>query len=131
MATDHSLPTFEVVRVPSRLSQVRLFVTPWTVTRQAPQSMEFSRQEYWSGLPVPSPGDLPNPGIKPMSLTSPALAGRCFTISTTWEAPELVCYLNATGKKKRTWGHFFNVNLLMNYYFGQVVQHAGSEFPNQ
>ena len=41
-----------------------LFVTPWTVARQAPLSMEFSRQEYWSGLPFPSPGDLPNPGIK-------------------------------------------------------------------
>ena len=52
------------------LSCVRLFVTPWTVAYQAPQSMEFSRQEYWSGLPFPSPGDLPNPGIK---LGSPAL----------------------------------------------------------
>ena len=46
---------------------VRLFVTPWTVAYQAPQSMEFSRQEYWSGLPFPSPGDLPNPGIEPRS----------------------------------------------------------------
>ena len=52
------------------LSRVRLFVTPWTVAYQAPQSMEFSRQEYWSGLPFPSPGDLPNPGIEP---GSPAL----------------------------------------------------------
>ena len=43
----------------------RFFVTPWTVTRQAPLSMEFSRQEYWSGLPCPAPGDLPNPGIEP------------------------------------------------------------------
>ena len=49
------------------LSHVRLFVTPWTVALQAPQSMEFSRQEYWSGLPFPSPGDLPKPGIKPRS----------------------------------------------------------------
>ena len=46
------------------LSHVRLFATPWTVAYQAPQSMEFSRQEYWSGLPFPSPGDLPNPGIE-------------------------------------------------------------------
>ena len=52
------------------LSRVGLFATPWTVAHQAPQSMEFSRQEYWSGLPFPSPGDLPNPGIKP---GSPAL----------------------------------------------------------
>ena len=52
------------------LSQVRLFATPWTVACQAPLSLGFSRQEYWSGLPFPSPGDLPDPGIK---LRSPAL----------------------------------------------------------
>ena len=49
------------------LSHVQLFATPWTVAYQAPLSMGFSRQEYWSGLPFPSPGDLPNPGIKPRS----------------------------------------------------------------
>ena len=49
------------------LSRVRLFATPWTVARQAPLSMGFSRPEYWSGLPFPSPGDLPDPGIKPRS----------------------------------------------------------------
>ena len=47
--------------------RVRLFATPWTVAHQAPPSMEFSRQEYWSGLPFPSPGDLPDPEIKPRS----------------------------------------------------------------
>ena len=47
------------------LSHVQLFVTPWTVAHQAPLSMEISRQEYWIGLPFPSPGDLPDPGIKP------------------------------------------------------------------
>jgi len=52
------------------LSRVRLFATPWTVAHQAPLSMGFSRQEYWSGLPFPSPGDLLDPGIEP---TSPAL----------------------------------------------------------
>ena len=52
------------------LSHVQLFVTQWTVARQAPLSMGFLRQEYWSGLPCPSPGDLPNPGIEP---SSPAL----------------------------------------------------------
>ena len=51
------------------LSRVRLFATPWTVAYQAPLSMGFSRQEYWSGLPCPSPGDLPNQGIKPRSPT--------------------------------------------------------------
>ena len=52
------------------LSLVRLFATPWTAAYQAPLSMQFSRQEYWSGLPFPSPGDLPDPGIEP---GSPAL----------------------------------------------------------
>ena len=60
------------------LSCVRLFETPWTVACQAPLSKGFSRQEYWSGLSFPSPGDLPGPGIKPESLASPALAGRFF-----------------------------------------------------
>ena len=51
------------------LSRVQLFATPWTVAYQAPLSMGFSRQEYWSGLPFPSPGDLPSPGIEPGSPT--------------------------------------------------------------
>ena len=58
---------------------VQLFATPWMVARQAPLSMEFSRQEYWSRLPFPSPGDLPNPGIKPAFPASPAMACRFFT----------------------------------------------------
>ena len=58
--------TSQKVKVKS-LSHVRLSVTPWTIVYQAPQSMEFSRQEYWSGLPFPSPGDLPNPGTEPRS----------------------------------------------------------------
>ena len=52
---------------------------PWTVAHQAPLSMEFSRQEYWNGLPFPTPGDLPDPGIKLVSVESPSLAGRFFT----------------------------------------------------
>ena len=67
----------------SHFSHVQLFATLWTVARQAPLSMGFSRQEYWSGWPCPSPGDLPEPGIKP---TSPVLAGGFFTTSATWEA---------------------------------------------
>ena len=55
--------------------------TPWTVAHQAPLSMGFFRQEYWSRLPFSTPGGLPNPGIEPMSLSSPALAGRFFTIA--------------------------------------------------
>ena len=58
------------------LRRVQLFATPWTVAYQAPPAMEFSMQEYCSGLPFPSPGDLPDPGIEPMS---PAFAGRFFT----------------------------------------------------
>ena len=54
------------------LNRVRLFSTPWTVAHQAPPSMKCSRQEFWSGLPLPSPGDLPDPGIKPGSPTSQA-----------------------------------------------------------
>ena len=64
------------------LSHVRLFATPWTVAHQAPLSMGFSRQEYCSGLPFPSPGYLPDQGI----LTPPALAGEFFTTSATQEA---------------------------------------------
>ena len=62
--------------------------------------MGFSRQEYWSGLPCPSPRDLPNPGIKPTSLTSPALAGRFFTTSTTWEA--LTCFIHSINSSYRS-----------------------------
>ena len=60
--------------------------TPWTVARQAPLSTGFSRQQYWSGLPCPPPGDLPDLGIKFLSLTSPALANRFFANCATWEA---------------------------------------------
>ena len=78
----------------SCFSSVQLFVTPWTVSCQADVacqahlSMRFSRQECWSGLPFPSPGYLSDPGIKPASLMSPALAGGFFTTSTTWEVLE-------------------------------------------
>ena len=57
----HKLTILKRVKL---LSPARLYVTPWMVACQAPSSMEFSRQEYWSGLPFPSPGDLPNPGIE-------------------------------------------------------------------
>ena len=67
-------------------SCVQLFAPLWTVAHQAPSSMGFSRQEYWSGLPHPPLGDLPDPGIELESLVSPALAGRFFTTSATWEA---------------------------------------------
>ena len=71
------------------LSHVWLFASPWTIAHQASLSMEFFRQEYWSGMPFPTPGDLPASGIKPTSLVPPALSGRFLTASTTWEAPTM------------------------------------------
>ena len=77
-------PTFWVSKHKVKsLSCVRLFAIPWTVVYQASLSMGFSRQEYWSGLPFPSPGDLPDPGIKPRFS---CIAGRCFTLWATREA---------------------------------------------
>ena len=72
-------------------SRVQLCVIPWTVACQAPLSMGFSRQEYWSGLLCLPPGDLPDPGTEPASLTSPALADKLFTTSATWEAHVYLC----------------------------------------
>ena len=78
-----------VIQLPIR---VWLFVIPWTVSRQAPLSMGCSMQEYLSGLPFPPPGDLPNPGIEPMS---PALVGEFFTT----EPPRKPWYVNYTSVK--------------------------------
>ena len=72
----------------SHFSCVRLFATLWAVACQAPLSMGFSRQVYWSGLPFPPPGDLPNLDIEPESLMSTALVGRFFTSRATWEVHE-------------------------------------------
>ena len=76
--------SFYLLCVLSRFSHVQLLAC------QDPLSMGFSRQEYWSGLPCPPPGDLPDPGIEPESLMYPLLAGRFLTTSTTWEAPYLL-----------------------------------------
>ena len=74
----------EIVKVKVKLlSRVQLFATPWTVAYQASLSMEISRQEYWSGMPILTAGNLPHPGIEPTFLASPALAGGFFTSSTT------------------------------------------------
>ena len=69
----------------SCLSRVQLCATLWIVANQAPLSMGFSRQQSWSGLPCPPPGDLPDPGIERASIMSPALAGGFFITRTTWE----------------------------------------------
>ena len=85
--TDTTFKSTICVCVLSHFSRVQLLVTPRTVAHQAPLSIEFFRQEYWSGFPCPPPGDLPDPGIEPESLTSPALASGFFTPSAIWEAP--------------------------------------------
>ena len=74
---------------PPRLSGVQLFVTLWTVAFQAPLSMGFPRQEYWSGLSYLPPEDLPDVGIEPASFMSLALAGGFFTVSGPWEGYHL------------------------------------------
>ena len=76
----------------SCFNRVQLFVTPWIVVYQAPPFMGFSRQKYWSGLPFPPPGNLPDPGMEPRSPASPGLAGRFFTTSATWEALLVLCF---------------------------------------
>ena len=96
------------------LSHFRLLATPWTVARQAPLSMGSSRREYWSGLPCPPPGHLPKPGIKPASLTSPALAGGFLTIRATREA------LSNPGKPFLTakeHNHHLKQNIRFPFYF--------------
>ena len=75
----------------NHLSRVQPFAALHIVARQAPLSIGFSRQEHWSGLPCPPPGDFPNPGIEPESLMSPEFVGRFFTTSITGEAHLLSC----------------------------------------
>ena len=72
------------------LTHVQLSATPWTVAHQAALSMEFSRQEHWSGLPFPPPGDLPDPGIEPVFPVSPAVTGGFFTTEPSGKPSEMV-----------------------------------------
>ena len=107
------------------LSHVPLFATLWTVAHQAPLSMGFSRQEYWSGVPCPPLGDLPDPGIEPASLMFPELAGGFFTTSTTdltvrfyWVWPNFVCVIS---KIVHTHLHMKRIKIYlkkMRYLFG-------------
>ena len=75
-----------IVHACCRFSRVQLFATLWTVAHQAPLSKGFSRQEYWTGLSGPPPGNLPDPGIEPESLMSPTLSDRFFATGTAWGA---------------------------------------------
>ena len=89
------------------------FATPWTVACQSPLSREFSRQQYWSGLLFPSPGDLPDPRVEPLSLVSPASAGRFFTIVplgqasggkfTGKEAAEVMSSFSCFPARRQSW----------------------------
>ena len=131
--------------VPAKyFSHVWLFATLWTVAHQAPLSMGFSKQEYCYRLWCPSSGDLPDPGIKPKSLLSPALAGRFFTTSTTWEALRIQnIYLkkkknrkdagSGTKRWKQKWPHICHHNdhygfsgLEKSYKSGTVKRSEGS-----
>ena len=106
------------VWVLSHFSRFWLFATLWSVAFQAPLSTGFSRQEYWNGLPCPPPGNLPNSGIEPKSLKSPALVGGFFTIKATWEAlssghagikRQLKCELIILKKRHFLWDRFSSV----------------------
>ena len=104
------------------ISHVWLCVTPQTVAHQAPLSTGFSRQEYWSGLPCPSPGDLPDPVIKPASLASPALAGGFFTTVATGKTLGIaaVCTFSTKQlKRKDDKCNFFLLSEVMWVYVGR------------
>ena len=94
-------------------SHVWLFAIPWTAACQVPLSMKFPRQEYWSRLPFPTPGDLPNSGIETTSLVSPALAGRFFTTEGFWP-DKLLTSLEWTkeGKHISEWNNNNEIKIL-------------------
>ena len=107
LATIHYCVLLVPLCMLSCFSLVQLFATPWTVTRQSPLSVGFPRQEYWSGLPSLLSGDLPDPRIELASHASPALTGRFFTTSATWEScssckpPQNVCARGRWTRKKK------------------------------
>ena len=119
--TSHLPTQLQQMCVSRTLSCVRLCVTLWTVAHQAPLSMEFSRLEYWNRLPFPPAGDLPNPGIEPASLMSPALAGRFFTTSATWEAMYIYILLQNLLHRKQHDSHQFTCGMVTKEWDGNKV----------
>ena len=123
-----------VINTMCSVSHVWLFATSWTVAHQTLLSVGFSKQEYWSGLPFPPPGDLPDPGIEP---ESPVLAGGFFTTSATWEAQPYRWYLrgNVTTKKIQIMFRIKNnlKSFLKRYkclaYFSIKRNKSGSQVP--
>ena len=113
----------------SRFSHVWLFAVPPIVSHWAPLSMEYSRQEYWSGLPCSSQGDLPHSGFKPKSFMSPALAGGFFTTNATWEAPQYLqwdlntsrSHLGRCGSTKSTLEHTPKSGIIWTSYTVNIV----------
>ena len=111
----------------SRFSRVRFFVTPWTVAHQAPLSMGFFRQEYWSGMPCPPPGDFPSPGIEPASLMSPATAGGFFTTSATCGGGSLTenhiwfQFKDAQKKQRRNNACFLHLSVSLTFDFFTII----------
>ena len=94
-------------------------VTPWTVAHQAPLSIKFSRHEYWSRLPFPSPGHLPDPGIKPEFLASPALAGGFFTSWITGEAQKIYNTVSIYFSHPIFWMPFFFLHRRLIFFVSQ------------
>ena len=128
-----------------RLSHVWRFVTLWTVAHQAPLSMGFSRQEYCHGFSCPPPGYLPDPVIEPATLASPALAGRFFTTSDTWEEWDLIKLKTFAQQRKlskmkrlpseweknnRKWNNWQKINL-QNIQAAHAAQYQKNKQPNQ
>ena len=111
LVAKHALMSYTICIHAQSLSRLQLFATPWTIACQAPLSMGFSRQEYWSGLSFPSPGDHPDPGIEPASLASPALASRFFATAPPGKPSvriheliwRLFIYWNATQQRLMVW----------------------------
>ena len=107
----------------SHFSGVLLFATLWTVACQDPLPMGFSRQEYWSGLSFPLPGDLPNPGIKPTSFMSPELSGGFITTNTTWEV-----YIHRISYNSMQIYKSFKIKFKQFYIFNQTASFFFSHF---
>ena len=107
-------------------SHVQLFATPWTVAHQTPLSMEFFRQEYWSCLPFPTPGHLPNPEMEPASLVPPTLTGRFCTLSHLGS-------LFLINRKQLRWRNFADVSKVSSQLnlINQKRDHPAQSWPNQ
>ena len=113
---------------------VRLFAAPQIAAHKAPLSMEFSRQEHWSGLPRPPPGHLPHPGVRPASLTSPAPAGKLLATSATWDAPAALALRARCSKAVSELGNkcmliqtYINIYIYVSLYLLKLLSSSNSK----